>query len=141
MKTSLTPLPSGSTPNGYGGKEICASPPSCPAGTYYPVDKFGLFKGVMTGTNTFNVVPTSTPCIKCGATKSGPTQSVTAGYLYQPDAGAIGQGCMTCPDGKFADDTSCKSEEGADLPTCTSGLAVTGPTRCKDCPSDEVTMQ
>merc|ERR1711871_490496 len=63
--------------NGYGGKEICASPPSCPAGTYFPVDKFGLYTGFSNGgTYSFR---TTTPCVKCGASLPGPTQSLNSG--------------------------------------------------------------
>merc|ERR1711871_1167220 len=135
--------------NGYGGKEICASPPSCPAGTYFPVDKFGLYTGFSKSVTTAGVTTkyysfrTTTPCVKCGASLPGPTQSISPGatdVLYQPDAGAKGQGCHTCPDGKFVDPNSCKNKDGADL-ACSDALAVTGPTRCKDCTGDEVTMQ
>merc|ERR1711968_336696 len=135
--------------NGYGGKEICASPPSCPAGTYFPVDKFGLYTGFSKSVTTAGVTTkyysfrTTTPCVKCGASLPGPTQSISPGatdVLYQPDAGAKGQGCQTCPDGKFVDPNSCKNKDGADL-ACSNALAVTGPTRCKDCTGDEVTMQ
>merc|ERR1711871_1606769 len=137
--------------NGYGGKEICASPPSCPAGTYFPVDEFGLYKGISqtTGTAPNQVTTfsfrTTTPCVKCGldTNKPGPTQTITWGtgnVEYQPDAGAVSQSCQTCPDGKYADKASCKNKDGADI-DCGKATAVTAPTRCKDCPADTYTVQ
>merc|ERR1711871_992609 len=144
---------------GYGGKEVCAPPPSCSAGTYFPVDKFGLYTGFnVTNTVTGAITThqqTIDPCVKCGQTSTtsptntpGPTAKVDIPddkqynrVLYQPDSGAVAQKCQTCPDGKYVDYKSCKTSEGAYADKCSDSTAVTGPTRCTDCPDKYVTMQ